>query len=143
MRRPSRLLAVLAMWVTLCAPAKAASDDLSIGLFSTAIWYACSDQRVAENIAQTFVTRGGAAAITLFNQNALLCDITMGPTKLYVHSVVWSREMDEGEERMKVVLMSEWNENRLYKHYYVLTQRTVLGSGVAELENAAAYRYGL
>lgn len=143
MRRPSHLLAVLAFWVSLCAPAKAAPDDLSVGLFSTGIWYACSDQKVAENIAQTFVTRGGDAAITLFNQNALVCEIFLGPTRLYVHSVVWSHEWQEDNERMKVVLMSEWKENRPYKDYYVLTLRTVIHSGIAELENAGNHQFGL
>src|SRR3979409_1665792 len=107
MRRLGQLLAVFALCVPFCVSAKAESDDLSIGVFSTGVWYACSDQKIAENIAQTFVARGWDAAIALFNQNALVCDVSRGPTKLYVHSVVWYREVHGDGSKMKVVLMSE------------------------------------
>ena len=127
-----QLLAVIAFCAFLNAPAKAGQDDeLSIGLFSTGIWYACSDQKVAENIALTFVTRGGDAAIGLFHQNALLCDLTPGPAKLYVETVVWQREMQRGGDLMKVVLMSEWKDGKPDKTLYVLTLRPVNESVIA------------
>ncbi len=127
-----RLLAVIALCVSLYAPAKAQDEELAIGVFSTAIWYACSDRRVAENIAYTFVTSGGDAAMTLFYQNALLCDLFPVPTKLYVQMVVWQREMYVGGERMKVVLMWEWKDGKPQRSHYVLTLREVNGSGIAE-----------
>src|SRR4051794_7492003 len=96
-----QLLAVIALWGFLGAPVKAGQDDeLSIGVFSTGKWYACSDQNVAENIALTFATRGGDAALRLFNQNALLCDLMPMPIKLYVETVAWQRQMQDNE-RMK------------------------------------------
>ncbi len=128
-----QLLAVIALCVTLCAPAQGASDDeLYIGVFSTGQWYACSDRQVAENIADTFVTRGGEAALSLFHQNALLCDLSPAPAKLYVQTVVWHREMNGDDGRMKVVLMWQWKDGRREKEFYVLTLRPVNGSGIVE-----------
>lgn len=126
------VLMVLALCATLCAPARAQDDGLAIGVFSTAKWYACSDRRVAENIAETFVTSGGDAALTLFHQNALLCDLSPVATRLYVQMVVWHREMYAGGERMKVVLMWEWKDGKPRRSHYVLTLREVNGSGIAE-----------
>src|SRR5436305_11687332 len=123
MLRRSSCLAAVALWLSLNASAQAASDDLSVGGFSTGMWYSCSDQKVAENIAQTFVVKGWDAAMNLFNHNSLVCDVSIGPTKLYVHSVVWYREMHGDGAKMKVVLMSEWKDNQPSKHYYVLTLR--------------------
>jgi len=127
-----QLLAIVALCVCLCSPAKAEDEELAIGLFSTAKWYACSDRRVAENIAQTFVTSGGDAALTLFYQNALLCDLSPVATKLYVQMVVWQREMQAGGERMKVVLMWEWKDGKPQRPHYVLTLRQVNDFGMAE-----------
>ncbi|MBC8037371.1 MAG: hypothetical protein H7X89_09150 [Rhizobiales bacterium] len=128
-----QLLAVIVLCVSLCAPAEGASDDeLYIGVFSTGQWYACSDRQVAENIAETFVTRGGEAALSLFHQNALLCDLSPTPTKLYVQTVVWHREMNGDTGNMKVVLMWEWQDGKPQRSYYVLTLRPVNGSGISE-----------
>ena len=130
-----RLLAIVALCISLCAPAKGAEDDdLYVGMFSTAMWYACSDQKVAENIAQTFVTSGGNAAMSLFNQNALLCELFPVPTRLYVQTVVWHRTMRDDKEKMKVVLMWEWQDGRPSRSFYVLTLRAVNNSGVAHPE---------
>lgn len=133
-----QLLAVIVLCMFLCAPAKAAQDEhLAIGVFSTGMWYACSDRRVAENIAQTFVTEGGDAALSLFHQNALLCDLSPTPIKLYVQTVVWHREMQGIRARMKVVLMSEWKDGKPGNTFYVLTLRVVAGSGIAELSDTS------
>lgn len=129
-----QLLAIVALCVSLCAPAQGAQDDeLSIGVFSTSKWYACSDRQVAVNIAQTFVTQGGDAAISLFHQNALLCDLS-APTELYVQTVVWHREMRGDDGKMKVVLMWQWKDGRPLNAFYVLTLRPVNGSGISEGE---------
>lgn len=126
------VLAVIVLCVSLCSPVRAQDEELTIGVFSTAIWYACSDRQVAENIAQTFVTNGGNAAMTLFYQNGLLCDQSIVPTELYVQTVVWHREMRRDTGRMKVVLMRQWKDGRPQGSLYVLTLRPVNGSGIAE-----------
>lgn len=126
------MLALLAL-ASLAAPAKtAAPDSLAVGVFSTGRWYACSDQKIAENIAETFVVQGGDAAMTLFNQNGLVCEVSIAPARLYVHGTVWLREMEENGG-MKVVLMTEWNDDLPSKPYYVLTQRTVISARTAQL----------
>ena len=130
-----RMLAVVVfgLWVAAPVPVNAAaSEALSVGVFSTGKWYFCSDQRIAENIALTYVAEGGDAAMTLFNQNALVCEVSLGPTRLYVHGTVWLHEMGKNDGKMKVVLMTEWNGHRPSRSYYVLTQRTVVAARTAQ-----------
>lgn len=130
MRYLKSCLAVLALCASLSTAQAKDTGSLSIGEFVVANWFACTNQKVAENIAQTFVLRGPGAAQSLFNLNSLICWQFEAPKKLYVNSVVWHREMHDGSF-MKVVLMTEWvNDTPNGVIYYVLTLNPVIGSGL-------------